>query len=643
MANFSDDKPEKPNLDALRDRLGDSGTDAFGDSHKADSEHPDGSYLSQIENDYERASSIPGAGGEAPAPRKARKSDDRSESSTRGAKGSAAASSASSSSASAGTASSTTRSTTAPTTNPKSSKVGVGIGVGVLAILGIGAFALLSGGGGDDEPNADSQEVATADGAEVDELEQNEPQAAEAEAEETEPEESEGDGESTDPESLAATDDPEPEASEEEPAEPETAAANPDPNVVSMAIPMRDIVTPDREADGVLSFDFNESAGEVCYSVESDNVGTPFNTHIHAENFGVKGGVVVDMGEREPGASGCVDTDPNVIADILANPLGHYAELHDPGGEWTIRGQLVETVDNPGIINVAVPMTDPNGVAPDASGELTFDFNTITGEVCFAVDAENIGAPFNTHIHDGPRGEKSGVVLDMGPNESGNAGCVDNLPVDTAAILANPAGHYAELHDPGGEWTIRGQLSDADVAGADREGGVVDTRGDGARIVLRDGSAILEGPVPDEATGEELRASLADLDAPVVDNLQVVDGAARPTGRVVFGDGVFFDSGSDQVKDIDAATLNLIVGLADSRPDWVLTVVGHTDSDGDEAANLELSLRRATAVRDLLAGEGLADDNLRIRGAGETQPVEDNNTDDGKAANRRIEFEFTPA
>jgi len=111
---------------------------------------------------------------------------------------------------------------------------------------------------------------------------------------------------------------------------------------------------------------------------------------------------------------------------------------------------------------------------------------------------------------------------------------------------------------------------------------------------------------------------------------------------VVFGDGVFFDSGSDVVKAIDTATLRSIVGLAKSRPEWVLTVVGHTDSQGGEAANLELSLRRATAVRDLLAAEGVADGNLRIRGAGETQPAGDNGTAAGRALNRRLEFEFTP-
>jgi len=104
---------------------------------------------------------------------------------------------------------------------------------------------------------------------------------------------------------------------------------------------------------------------------------------------------------------------------------------------------------------------------------------------------------------------------------------------------------------------------------------------------------------------------------------------------------VFFDVASAEIS-IDEVTLTAITALAMSREDWVLTVVGHTDARGTQAENLDLSLRRATALRDLLVEQGVPEENLRIRGAGETAPIADNSVEAGRAENRRIEFEFTP-
>lgn len=150
--------------------------------------------------------------------------------------------------------------------------------------------------------------------------------------------------------------------------------------------------------------------------------------------------------------------------------------------------------------------------------------------------------------------------------------------------------------------------------------------------------------MPDQATADELVASLVRVSSatPVVDNLTVVDDAPLPTGRVIIADAIFFDVNSDVVKAIDQQTLDAIVALAGSRDDWILTVVGHTDDQGSDVYNLELSLRRATALRDLLTEQGIPEENLRIRGAGEIAPIGDNTTAEGRAQNRRIEFEFTP-
>lgn len=72
--------------------------------------------------------------------------------------------------------------------------------------------------------------------------------------------------------------------------------------------------------------------------------------------------------------------------------------------------------------------------------------------------------------------------------------------------------------------------------------------------------------------------------------------------------------------------------------DGPVEVAGHTDSDGDDAFNLQLSQDRADAVMAYLIEKGVKAENLSAVGYGETQPVADNGTDEGKAKNRRIEF-----
>ncbi|TIH42921.1 OmpA family protein, partial [Klebsiella pneumoniae] len=73
-------------------------------------------------------------------------------------------------------------------------------------------------------------------------------------------------------------------------------------------------------------------------------------------------------------------------------------------------------------------------------------------------------------------------------------------------------------------------------------------------------------------------------------------------------------------------------------PNATIEVAGHTDSDGEEAANQALSERRAQAVVDYLVRAGLPANRFTPIGYGSTQPLAGNESEDGKAQNRRIEF-----
>jgi outer membrane protein OmpA-like peptidoglycan-associated protein len=74
----------------------------------------------------------------------------------------------------------------------------------------------------------------------------------------------------------------------------------------------------------------------------------------------------------------------------------------------------------------------------------------------------------------------------------------------------------------------------------------------------------------------------------------------------------------------------------EKHPEQKLTVTGHTDSDGDDASNQALSERRAGQVKDLLVKEGFMAGNLDTAGKGESEPIADNGTPEGKQQNRRV-------
>jgi outer membrane protein OmpA-like peptidoglycan-associated protein len=69
-----------------------------------------------------------------------------------------------------------------------------------------------------------------------------------------------------------------------------------------------------------------------------------------------------------------------------------------------------------------------------------------------------------------------------------------------------------------------------------------------------------------------------------------------------------------------------------------ITIIGHTDSTGSDAVNGPLSVQRAQNVRDYLSGRGVAVTSIITEGRGESQPIADNNTDAGRAKNRRVEI-----
>lgn len=104
-----------------------------------------------------------------------------------------------------------------------------------------------------------------------------------------------------------------------------------------------------------------------------------------------------------------------------------------------------------------------------------------------------------------------------------------------------------------------------------------------------------------------------------------------------------FDVGKWQLKPGSTKLLvNSLVGIK-ARPGWLIVVAGHTDDTGDEPSNQVLSLKRAEAVRDWMRDTGdVAESCFAVQGYGESRPVATNDTEAGRAANRRVEISLVP-
>jgi OmpA-OmpF porin, OOP family len=116
------------------------------------------------------------------------------------------------------------------------------------------------------------------------------------------------------------------------------------------------------------------------------------------------------------------------------------------------------------------------------------------------------------------------------------------------------------------------------------------------------------------------------------------EAAQAQINEQIAGKVIEFDSGSDQMTARGKAVLDEIAPIFEKSPDTNFEIGGHTDAQGDDGSNLKLSERRAITVKNYLVGKNLKAERFTAKGYGETQPIADNNTDEGRQRNRRIAF-----
>jgi OOP family OmpA-OmpF porin len=145
---------------------------------------------------------------------------------------------------------------------------------------------------------------------------------------------------------------------------------------------------------------------------------------------------------------------------------------------------------------------------------------------------------------------------------------------------------------------------------------------------------------PKDASPAPAAAPKAAAPAPAAAPSAAPAPAAPPAAvKVTYAADAFFDSGKSVVKADGKAKLDDLTSKVKAINLEVIIAVGHTDSDGSDAYNQALSVKRAEAVKAYLVSKGIEKNRVYTEGKGEKQPVADNKTKEGKTKNRRVEIE----
>jgi len=128
-----------------------------------------------------------------------------------------------------------------------------------------------------------------------------------------------------------------------------------------------------------------------------------------------------------------------------------------------------------------------------------------------------------------------------------------------------------------------------------------------------------------------------------IKNIRIAKGGVKYYDRVlsegkIIVNGIKFDVNKATIKPESMGPINKIYKLMDKNTDLNFSVEGHTDSDGGDKTNMTLSKARGKAVMDKLISMGIDNSRLKSNGFGESKPLDNNSTPEGKANNRRVEF-----
>jgi len=200
-------------------------------------------------------------------------------------------------------------------------------------------------------------------------------------------------------------------------------------------------------------------------------------------------------------------------------------------------------------------------------------------------------------------------------------------------------------NDPEGDW-IEGQSARNPVAAEQTNHVIIWIQKRRVRI-YHQGAKALDVPTNIYSHTKFNRFLFSGWDAyswPMITNLSITSAAPDTRSKLITEGrlttyGITFDVNKANIKPESYGTLNDIATVLKENPGVKVKIVGHTDSDGDDALNLDLSMRRAESVKNELSSKfGIEDSRMVAEGAGERKPVAPNDSPSNKAMNRRVEF-----
>jgi len=253
-----------------------------------------------------------------------------------------------------------------------------------------------------------------------------------------------------------------------------------------------------------------------------------------------------------------------------------------------------------------------------------------------------------------PDSDRDGIAdaEDACPDAAGDAsmmGCPDgdrDGVADKDDACPSEAGltQFRGCPDTDGDGVMDKEDTCPDVAGTIEFNGCPDTDGDGIsddldRCPNAAGTEAMIGCPDEDGDG------VADRDdkCPDVAGIEANKGCPEITNEVKqistkALQGIQFESGKDIIKSSSNEILNNVADIMKENPAYKLFIQGHADSQGDDAMNQTLSDKRAAAVKAYLTNKAIDEARMRSQGFGESSPVADNATTEGRAKNRRVEF-----
>jgi outer membrane protein OmpA-like peptidoglycan-associated protein len=158
---------------------------------------------------------------------------------------------------------------------------------------------------------------------------------------------------------------------------------------------------------------------------------------------------------------------------------------------------------------------------------------------------------------------------------------------------------------------------------------------------------VIQKTIPKPAPAETAKKDLPKIEQPKVeksfiDTTEVATKEKTAPKKVEENkfrlDKVFFDIGESGLLPESYEQLNGLLKMMKDSPTMTIIIEGHTDNIGDPEQNKRLSLERAFNVREYLIKKGIAGKRIQFKGYGDTKPIADNSTEEGKKLNRRVEF-----